>query len=298
MNQIPLVSVIIPSYNRAQLSLRAIESVLKQTYKNIELIFVNDGSTEDYSVIESLLSDAGAKYFKTINQGVSEARNLGIRESTGDFIAFLDSDDEWVETKLEKQVNIFREHPEYRIVQACERWIRNGKEINIPQRLKPAHGESFEKALEHCCIGPSSVLIKKEVFNDLGVFDPVLRICEDYDLWLRVLDRYPVYCIQEELNIKYGGHDDQLSRSEEAIDRFRVYALLKYLKSATDPLKRQLVIDCLSEKLRILILGAEKRGLRERLNSYQGIKNILLNGDEIEKNVDGLLSLSLNILRA
>lgn len=271
----PLVNVIIPSFNRAELSLKAIRSVSAQSYSNMKIILVNDGSSEDYSEVESLVSELGGDYVKTSNSGVAAARNLGIELSQGEYIAFLDSDDEWMEEKLFKQVDFLEHNRQYFLVQAFEKWNRNGKFLKVPKHLQPAHGDSFEKAIEHCCIGPSSVLIRKELFSEIGNFDTNLRICEDYDLWLRILDRYPVFCIQEELSIKYGGHADQLSMSEEAIDRYRVYALFKYLCGATDTDKIKLVKSSLLKRLNILLSGAKKRNLITEVSNYLHLLEII-----------------------
>lgn len=271
----PLVSAIIPSFNRAELTLRAIHSVLNQSFENIELLVINDGSSEDYLAVQQLLEEKKGIYLETENQGVSAARNLGIELSKGEYIAFLDSDDEWLADKIYKQVEVISENPKYPIVQALERWNRNGKIITVPKHLSPAHGESFKKAVDYCCIGPSSALIRKELFNEIGLFDPCLRICEDYDLWLRILDKYPVFCIQEELSIKYGGHSDQLSRSEVGIDRFRVYALVKYLMNANDLEKISIVKQGILKRLKILISGAEKRGFIDRVQEYNGLFDIV-----------------------
>lgn len=273
--QKPLVSAIIPSFNRAELTLRAIHSVLNQSYQNIELIVVNDGSHEDYLTVQQILEEKKGIYLETENQGVSAARNLGIELSKGEYIALLDSDDEWLADKIYKQVEVISENPKYPIVQALERWNRNGKIITVPKHLSPAHGESFKKAVDHCCIGPSSALIRRELFNEIGLFDPCLRICEDYELWIRILDKYPVFCIQEELSIKYGGHTDQLSRSEVGIDRFRVYALIKYLMNANDLEKISIVKQGIMKRLKILISGAEKRGLIDRVQEYKGLFDIV-----------------------
>jgi len=273
--QRPLVSAIIPSFNRAELTLRAIHSVLNQSYQNIELLVINDGSHEDYLAVQQLLEEKNGIYLKTENQGVSVARNLGVELSKGEYIAFLDSDDEWLADKIYKQVEVISENPKYPIVQALERWNRNGKIITVPKHLSPAQGESFKKAVDHCCIGPSSALIRRELFNEIGLFDPFLRICEDYDLWLRILDKYPVFCIQEELSIKYGGHSDQLSRSEVGIDRFRIYALIKFLMNANDLDKISIVKQGILKRLKILISGAEKRGFSEKVQENQRLLEIL-----------------------
>ncbi len=299
MSQSPLVSVVIPSYNRAKFSLRAIDSVRRQSYPKIELVFVNDGSEEDYSEVESLLQTMSAKYLTTLNLGVASARNLGIQNCTGAFVAFLDSDDEWLENKIAKQVEVFNANPKLKVVQTLEKWLRSGEEVKIPSKLLPAHGDGFEKAIKHCCISPSAVMIRREIFDSLGVFDSNLRICEDYDLWLRILDHYPVFCIQEQLTIRHGGHAGQLSISEDAIDRFRVYALIKYLFTAKDLNKIKLVLDALRGKLSILEKGAKKRNLQMEVEKYQYLNSKLNGFEAVDENriLDELLAVSVQLMK-
>jgi len=228
----PAVSVIIPTYNRAEMLPRAIDSVLSQTFRNFELIVVDDGSTDR-------TADALAAYQDRVilltrpHRGVSAARNQGLTAARGEFIAFLDSDDYWLPEKLTVQVDFFRQHPRSFICQTEEVWYRRGQRVNPGKKHAKPSGDIFLSSLELCLVSPSAVMIRKELFDRVGVFDESLPACEDYDLWLRIAARYPVYRLDEPLVVKTGGHYDQLSRTTPALDKYRVQAILKLLRSGT-----------------------------------------------------------------
>ena len=206
-----MISVIIPTYNRLSVLPRAIDSVLNQTFLDIELIIVDDGSTDKTSeVIRS-------RYPKVIcvrqnNSGVSSARNVGIDHASGEWIALLDSDDEWFPEKLTVQIRALKNDPEMNICHTNETWIHNGSLINQKKKHEKFGGWIFQKCLPLCCISPSSVLVKKSIFKKVGLFDESLQACEDYDMWLKITARNPVLYIKDSLIKKYGGHDDQLSK--------------------------------------------------------------------------------------
>lgn len=256
---LPEVSVIIPTFNRASTIKRAVDSVLTQSFSDFELIVVDDGSTDR---TEEILSDFSnkIKILKTQNRGVSAARNLGAEVSAGRFIAFLDSDDEWRPTKLEKQLELMNKK-RLRICQTEERWIRNGKFVNKPARYKKREGDIFDLCLTHCAVTPSSVLLEKTLLFEYGGFDESFPLCEDYDLWLRMAPDLYFGLVDEELILKYGGLCDQLSATP-AMDKFRIKALSNLLKSRKDlPLeKRSALIETLKAKVNIFAGGAEKRG--------------------------------------
>lgn len=254
----PEVSVMIPTFNRRNVLRRAVGSVLAQTFRDFELIVVDDGSTDGTqkivgaycspkSVAEPVLNaldesalfvagntplHAGVKHLQFIRQkhrGVSSARNAGIRRACAELIAFLDSDDEWLPEKLERQVQFFRDHPKSKIVQTEEIWIRNGRRVNPMKKHKKYGGRIFKHCLPLCIVSPSAVMMKRELFDEVGLFDESLPACEDYDLWLRIACRYPIDLIDEPLIIKYGGYADQLSRTIPTLDRYRIQSLVKIL---------------------------------------------------------------------
>lgn len=257
----PLVSVIIPTYNRAWTLKKAIDSVLAQDYKEFELIVVDDGSTDN--TLTLLKSYAGAlKLIQQPHSGVSAARNKGIAVASGTLIAFLDSDDYWYPKKLSTQVEFFKTHPDALICQTEEVWIRGGKRVNPKDKHKKPSGMIFTPSLELCLISPSAVMMRKGLIAKVDGFDESLPACEDYDLWLRITCRYPVHLIDKPLIIKTGGHEDQLSRAI-GLDKYRIYALKKILQS--DFLTPQQIQDTeamLKKKCRIYADGCTKHGRR------------------------------------
>ncbi|MCG8683681.1 MAG: glycosyltransferase, partial [Desulfobacterales bacterium] len=214
------VSIVIPTYNRAWAIQEAIDSVLSQDYPDYELIIVDDGSTDNTRQVLSAYADK-ITLIRQSNRGVSAARNRGIAAASGSLIAFLDSDDRWMPTKLSRQVDFFNRHPEALICQTEEIWIRKGRRVNPKNRHKKPSGDIFEPSLRLCLVSPSAVMMRRRLFDLVGDFDPNMPACEDYDLWLRVGCRYPVYLIDTPLIIKHGGHSDQLSRMP-ALDKFRI----------------------------------------------------------------------------
>ena len=268
---IPRISVIIPAYNRANYLTEAINSVLSQTYRNFELIVVNDGSQDNTE--EILKKYTGKiKYFYQENNGVSSARNKGIDNSKGEFLCFLDSDDLWEKKKLEKQIDYFNKNVDVKICYTDEIWIRRGKRVNQMKKHKKHSGNIFKMSLPLCIISASSVMIKKEVLSKVGFFDESFQVCEDYDLWLRISKEFQVGFIPEKLIIKRGGHEDQLSKKYWGMDRFRIKVLEKLLSNGgLDSEKRQDAISELDKKCRILSNGCFKRGKVEEGEKYAAI---------------------------
>lgn len=259
-----LISVIVPVYNREKELTRALTSILNQTYHYYEIIVIDDGSELDIKKIVDKFNSKKIIYLRNQeNKGVSFSRNRGIKESKGELIAFLDSDDEWYKKKLEKQIE-YMEIKGYTIVHTEEIWIRNNVKVNPKKRHKKSGGNIFIPSLELCLMSPSSVLIKKEIFDIYGLFDENLLVCEDYDLWLRITSKEEVGFIEEPLVIKYGGHKDQLSKKYEAMDRFRVKSLINLLTNANlDNFQKEKVKEVIRKKATILYNGALKRGKKE-----------------------------------
>ncbi len=267
------ISVIIPTYNRHHTLKSALNSVLQQSKPAQEIIVIDDGSEDD---TRQLMTQAfpNIRYVFQENQGVSHARNTGIRHSTGEWIALLDSDDEWLPHKLEMQSQALREHPEFKVCHTEENWVRNGKRVNPMNKHQKRGGHIFQHCLPLCAMSPSSILIHRSVFEDVGQFDETLPACEDYDLWLRITAKYPVLFIEKPQIIKYGGHEDQLSRAHWGMDRFRIYALDKLLSSTTlaDD-DRHAAIQTLIKKAEIFRQGALKRGKHQQADKYQFLIN-------------------------
>jgi len=263
------VSVIIPTFNRVEYLPDALDSVYSQTHPVTEVIVVDDGST-DHTVEKLSPSYPSVQFLRQENQGVSSARNLGIAKASHPWIALLDSDDRWTPQKLEQQITHLSQNPSLRAVHTEEKWIRDGKEINIPASLDKSKDGLWERSLEKCIICPSSVLLHQSVFEKTGTFDPSLAICEDYDFWLRLLLTHEIGLIEEPLVHKYGGHPDQLSMSTWGLDRFRVQSLKKIsgFENIT-PRHRAQIYETIIRKTDLLIQGFKKHGKYEEAQRYQ-----------------------------
>ncbi len=263
------ISVIITTFNRPKLLQRALSSVLKQTLKPFEVIVVDDGSKDRLKTLE------GIKYIYKQNGGISSARNLGIKKAKGNWVAFLDDDDEWDETKLEKQVTFHKTHPNILCSYTDEKWIKNGIEVKVAKRYQKPSKTTFSSALSHCFIAPSSVMLNKKIFEKLGFFDEGLEVCEDYDMWLRVLDVHKMGLVDEKLSIKHAHEGEQLGFKHYGMDRFRVRSLLKILPSLKKA-HQQEAIKALQEKLNLLIKGAKKHEKTKDVKKYEYIRKIKL----------------------
>ena len=263
-----LVSIIIPTFNRRNLVMKAIDSALLQTYKHIEIIVIDDGSQDgSLAYLKANYSfDERVNILSQKHQGVSAARNYGITQSKGDWIAFLDSDDLWSEDKIRKQIDYLNHHLGYKICYNDEIWIRNSVRVNPPLKCRKVGGKIFKESVDLCLIAASAVMIHKSIFDELGNFDESMPACEDYDLWLRITAKYPILFLDELLTTRFGGHDDQLSAKYLAMDRFRVYALAKILHdSSCTKEQKDLVLPALRAKVKLLLKGARKHDNQELL---------------------------------
>ncbi|MDD4976496.1 MAG: glycosyltransferase [Bacteriovorax sp.] len=270
----PFVSVIIPTFNRSSVIIRAINSVLNQNNKDFELIVVDDGSTDETELILSPFIESGKiKYFKHHNRGVSAARNLGVAKASGEWLAFLDSDDEWLPNKLQEQIDYLHQNSTLNIIYGQEIWLRNGKRVNQRAIHQKFGGWIFEKCIQQCLIAPSSVIIKASLFHEMGGFDQEFIVCEDYDLWLKISSLYEVGYISNPIIIKHGGHDDQLSTKYVAMDMWRLRSLSRILMirnlSAED---KENVIETIKRKGSILKQGYLKH---ENAKGFEEVEKIL-----------------------
>ena len=252
------ISVVIPCYNRRHTLARALDSVYAQTSAVDEVILVDDGSGDGSADLVAQCYPQ-VKILRQPNRGVSAARNRGIAAAACDWIALLDSDDSWLPRKIARIRAAQERHAEYVLYHSDEIWMRRGVRVNPMKKHRKHGGWIFEQCLPLCVISPSAAVVRKSVLLDLGGFDESLPACEDYDLWLRLCRHYPVHYLPEPLIVKYGGHDDQLSRRYPMMDRFRVHALERLL--ACDGLsarQRAAATSMLLHKLEILLRGAHK----------------------------------------
>lgn len=263
------ISVVIPTYNRACSLPRALDSVLAQTSAVDEVIVVDDGS-EDGTDILLARDYPGVRVLRQENRGVSAARNRGIAAAGHDWIALLDSDDSWLAHKIARMREAWRQNPELVLFHSDEIWMRRGVRVNPMKKHRKSGGWIFERCLPLCAISPSASVIRRSTLEALGGFDETLPACEDYDLWLRLCSRHEVGYIDEALIVKYGGHQDQLSRRYPAMDRFRVRALDRLLRDDELPPKAAAAArEMLQHKLEILLAGARKHDNHETIDEFE-----------------------------
>ena len=281
INNEPKVSVIIPTYNRAERVCKAVESVLAQKFTDFECLVVDDGSTDDTAERLAEFNDSRLKILRQENKGVSAARNFGIAASLGDFIALLDSDDEWVPEKLLKQVP-FMEEAGFEISQTDEIWIRKGKRVNQCKKHEKPEGMFFDRSLEMCMVSPSCVIFSRKFWNELGPFDEYMPACEDYDLWIRAGIKYPIGLLRERLTIKHGGRQDQLSNSVGCLDLYRIYAIVKLLQAGIlSAEERKMALEELQRKAGFYIGGCRKRGRDEQAVRIERLMQEIMDGKTV-----------------
>tara|TARA_B100001146_G_scaffold110296_1_gene97478 strand:+ start:679 stop:1569 length:891 start_codon:yes stop_codon:yes gene_type:complete len=262
------VSVIIPTYNRGEVVLRALRSVFAQDHAVDQVIVVDDGSTDD--TIERVERNfPGVELIVQTNHGVSHARNRGIERARNEWLAFLDSDDEWLPGKITAQLAAIMSDGISRVCHSDEIWVRNGRRVNPMNKHRKYGGDIFLHCLPRCVMSPSSVVLHRSVVEELGGFDETLPVCEDYDLWLRIACQTTVLYIPEKLLIKYGGHEDQLSRSSWGMDRYRIQALEKLLLSEVlSETQSQKAIAEMLRKIEIYVAGAGRRHRWQEVQRY------------------------------
>jgi GT2 family glycosyltransferase/nucleoside phosphorylase len=267
----PSIDVIIPTYNRHQKTRNAIDSVCNQTHAPQRIIVVDDGSDTPFE------DDRCEVIRHPHNRGVSTARNTGIQHSNAQWVAFLDSDDVWEPHHLDGMVAYLNHHPLCRILQSQEKWVRNNRHLNPKKYHTKPVGWAFEPSLERCLVSPSGVMIHRRLLDWYGLFDPYLWVCEDYDLWLRLLRFVPIGRVDRVSLVKYGGHSDQLSQYP-LMDAFRIVALAKQWQNAFPNINHHQLKDYLLHKLAILRGGAHKRN--RPTGPYDQLRDHILKNDQ------------------
>ena len=277
-----LVSVVIPTFNRSHLLLRALDSVLSQSYKNVEIIIVDDFSSDHtVEMVKHFFKERQFEKFKLIenekNYGVSYSRNQAIKESGGDYIAFLDSDDEWLERKLERQMDFFKINSQVALVHGEEIWIRNGVRVNQKKIHQKFGGQIFLKCLPLCIISPSAALVRKDILQEFDFFDEQYIVCEDYDLWLKITSKYEVGFISDPIIKKYGGHEDQLSNKFFAMDFYRIKSMFRiYEDYNLSKENKSKVAQEIIKKSEVLLNGYIKHNNMENYDLILKIKEEVL----------------------
>jgi lipopolysaccharide biosynthesis glycosyltransferase len=221
------VSVIIPTYNRADMITESVKSVLNQTYADFELLVVDDGSTDDTKQVVESIRDERIRYIAMPeNGGAGAARNEGIRQAKYDYIAFQDSDDYWLPEKLEKQMKLLAQHPEAGLVYcAYECRLSNGAVQIVPSReilMNEKSGHIYEYMLERNTIGAPTVLMRRECLEKTGIFNEKLSALEDWELFLRISKEYEIAYLDEAL-VKVHPQNDGVSLNVAGYFEARCY---------------------------------------------------------------------------
>lgn len=267
----PKFSVIIPTYNREDFIKKSVDSVINQSFRNFELIVVDDGSTDNTGKILNKYLDE-LVYIYQENKGPSSARNKGLEKSQGEYIAFLDSDDRWTHDKLKETNKCITADSKIKVIHTQEKWYKNGRIHNPKKKHKKPEGYIFENCLRICSVSISTAVVKREVFDDIGNFNESLPVCEDYDFWIRVSLKYPVYLVDKVLTVKDGGRNDQLSAIYHSKDKFRASSIEKLIKNNDlDNDEYFKAFKELKRKCNIYANGCMKRDKVEEANRYLGI---------------------------
>ena len=260
-------SVIIPTFNRAHILAKSIDSVLLQKRDCGELIIVDDGSTDETAELVKSYQEIHGAYIKYIfhdNCGVATSRNRGIELAKSQWVAFLDSDDQWLKNKIKSQLSFLDEHEDIHFVHTNEKWQKNGEHLNQKDIHTKGGGDQFTPSLERCMISPSTVLTHKNLLNVLGLFDEDFLVCEDYELWLHITANLPVGYIKKVKTIKTGGHSDQLSQKYRAMDVWRFLALVQLAVSNTAPEEKStLLAEAIDAKHSLLVKVMNKHNRHE-----------------------------------
>lgn len=247
----PLISVVIPTYNRADLLPRALRSVLDQTFRDFELIIVDDGSTDNTKeIVDGFRSSfENIIYVSQPNSGqCAYPKNHGIELSKGRFVAFLDSDDEWMPKKLEMQLRVLQKEPDLGFV-GCNITVfdnATGETLRTHELDRYVRNDFVEEMLRLNVLTPSAVMVRREVLKDVGVFDTELNVADDLDMWLRISDKYRFGFVPEYL-LRYCIHGGSmlgnLRVKEEALETERIFLkhrtrLLRYPSVYRSTLRR------------------------------------------------------------
>ena len=275
------VSAVIPVLDRPRLVREAVFSAVQGSAVPQELILVlsplESKIYPDKEAVEKILLEIKQPHLESRlllcpRPYAASARNEGALQAKNSWIAFLDSDDLWTETKLRKQWDYLQKRPHLRACHCGEEWIKSKRKIKHPPHLRPHRGRFLQAALRGCLVSCSALLIRKDTFHSCGGFDETFEVCEDFAFFLRYLKDYPIGLVNEKLTVKRSGEWPQLSQKYHSMDFFRIQAVLKFLKKLGKTLKKEeleAAKQSLSKKMQILQTGAARRGSRAALLKYQ-----------------------------
>ena len=266
------ISVIVPTYNRAEWLADGVRSVLAQTMRPTEVLIVDDGSTDHTAQVVAQLGrevPLTLQYIYQENRGAAAARNTGIRSAQGKLLCFLDSDDRFAPKKISCQYAMLQSSS-CLISHTRERWFRRDRPLNQKKIHQPPQGDIFAASLGMCVVGMSTVMARRELFDRYGYFDETLPCCEDYDFWLRVGSQERFLLVDLPLTVKNGGRPDQLSvRYRIGMDKYRIHSLVKLLAGGwLSPEQAQLAARELERKCAIYGQGCIKHGRDEEGRAY------------------------------
>ncbi|MGB9961588.1 glycosyltransferase family 2 protein [Halobacterium sp. MBLA0001] len=224
----PLVSVVIPTHNRADILPRALRSVQQQSHENLDIIVVDDCSSDDTSNVVQNLADSRTRYIRhEENKGANAARNTGIKAANGDYIAFLDDDDKWLEPKIEMQLERFKLLPSsYGLVYSGRKIVEDGEVIE--EYIPDKEGDIYDILLNGNIIPSESPLIREECFENVGNFDTKFQSSQDIDMWIRIAKQYEIACVPKVLAISFWGHNDRISQDYDKKYQGTMRLLKKY----------------------------------------------------------------------
>ena len=211
----PLVSVLIPTYNRADFILEAIDSVLAQDYPAVEILVVDDGSTDNTAeLLQPYVESGRIRFFQQPNQGQSVARNLALKESRGEFICFLDSDNRWLPGKLKRELEVFAQYPDTDIVYGDDIQIdEQGREISR-RNMRRYSGRITPYLFRDNCVSMNTTMVRRRCFDEMGGLEVGRRAADDYELWLRFSARYTFRYVPE-FFAEYRVMADQISSNKD-----------------------------------------------------------------------------------
>jgi len=266
----PTASIILPTYNRAELIGRAIKSILSQTYQDFEIIIVDDGSTDNTEEVVRSFDDKRIKYIvNRINKGAAFARNVGIKAAMGEYIAFQDSDDEWLPLKLEKQLKAFDVSPADVGVVYTGFWkIKDKKKYYVPFKwVKQKDGNIHKELIKGNFVGTPAVLVKKKCFKKSGLFDENLPGLEDWELFIRLSNYYNFKYIEEPLLIAYRSVDSISAYSNALAEALEIIIIKHFEYFAKD--RKTLANHYFTMGISFFSNGETKKGRYYMISSFK-----------------------------